>query len=60
MKQHGTGDKYSPKEPIADGLAERESFSKDNLRGETSEATQRPTGKTETVKSDRGTFKSRC
>lgn len=61
MQKHGTGDKYSPKDPMADGLASRESVDhKKPLRGDTGEATQRPTGKTETVKSDRGTFRSRC
>lgn len=60
-KNLGKGDKYSAGEPLSDGLSERESINeKAKLRGETGESTQRPTGKTESVSSDRGTFKNKC
>lgn len=43
------------------GLIERSKIDhKMPLRKETSEATQRPTAQTKSVKSDRGTFKDKC
>ena len=61
MKDLGKGTKYSPPDALSDGLSDRESFSHDGkLRGETSEATQRPTAKTKSMSSDRGTFKDKC
>lgn len=61
MKSLGKGDSYRQGSPMDKGLSEQSSFDeKAKLRGETNEASQRPTGKTESVKSDRGSFKSRC
>lgn len=61
-KDLGKGDKSSVSgNPIDMGLSERSGFSHDGkLRGETSEKEQRPKAKTETVSSDRGSFKNRC
>ncbi|MBT7080277.1 MAG: hypothetical protein HN929_02220 [Chloroflexi bacterium] len=43
------------------GLVEQKKFdSKAPPRGETGEEAQRPTSKTETMKTDRGTFKDKC
>lgn len=60
----GKGDKYTKAgNPIDLGLSSQEAIkggTKMPLRGETSEATQRPTSKSETVSSDRGSFKSKC
>lgn len=42
------------------GLTEQQKFdAKKPLRGETGESTQRPTGETKSVKTDRGTFKDK-
>jgi len=61
MKAPGIGDSPGTNSDVDAGLSERSSFSNDmKLRGETSEATQRPTAKTESVKSDRGSFKCKC
>lgn len=62
MKDLGKGDKATISgDPTDMGLNERSGFDhKTKLRGETSEATQRPTGKTKSVSSDRGTFKDKC
>lgn len=44
-----------------EGYTFKESVSnKTKLRGETGEKSQRPTGKTESLKTDRGTFKNKC
>lgn len=62
MQKH-KGDKYRPGEPIDKGLTESHAISGGagaKLRGETNEQTQRPVDKTESVKSDRGTFPSKC
>jgi len=56
----GKGNKYKPGEPIQDGLSERANIKDGPIRAETGEATQRPKSTTETVKSDRGSFKNRC
>jgi len=63
MKGLGKGQKYTASAPLEDGLSDRESIDKDaKLRGETGISTQRPTGKTVTMKDDqgRGSFKSKC
>lgn len=57
------GDKAKTGNPIDLGLSEHSKVdggTSRKLRGETGESTQRPTAKTESVKSDRGTFKSKC
>ena len=62
MHKH-KGDKHSTGEPIKLGLSEQTAVSggtRAMLRGETNEESQRPTAKSETVKSDRGSFKSKC
>ena len=60
----GKGKKYSISgSPIDLGLTEQSAVkggAQMPLRGETSEATQRPTSKTESMKTDRGTFKNKC
>jgi len=64
MQSHGTGDKYkgAGSASIDDlGLTNRESIDNSaKLRGETSEKTQRPVAKSKSIKSDRGTFTSKC
>lgn len=60
---HGKGKKYSPGKPIDKGLTESmaiEGGTGAKLRGETNLQTQRPVEKTESVKSDRGSFPSKC
>ena len=43
------------------GLTETSKIdNKAKLRGETGEKSQRPTAKTESISSDRGTFKNKC
>ena len=62
MQKH-KGDKHNTGEPIKLGLSEQTAVSggtRAMLRGETNEESQRPTAKSETVKSDRGSFKSKC
>lgn len=57
------GDKVKMGKPIELGLSERsvvKGGSAMPLRGEVSEATQRPTCKVETVSSDRGSFRTKC
>lgn len=62
MHKH-KGDKQKKGDPIDLGLSEQSQIQGGagmKLRGETNEQTQRPTAKTETVSSDRGSFKSKC
>jgi hypothetical protein len=57
------GDKHSTGNAMDLGLTEQSAVdggTKRKLRGETSLKTQRPTAKTETVSSDRGSFPSKC
>ena len=57
------GDKPKVGDPIDLGLSSQSRVSggtATKLRDETSLATQRPVAKTESVKSDRGTFKNKC
>ena len=61
MKAPGIGDKPGTNTDVDHGLSERESFDNQmKLRGETNEATQRPTSETESLSTDRGTFKCKC
>jgi hypothetical protein len=56
----GKGDKYKAASLTDDGIIHRESINeKAKLRQDTGMA-QRPKAKTETVSSDRGSFKNRC
>lgn len=61
MKSLGKGDPYKVSgDPIDLGLNEQyacKDGTKMKLRGETDEGSQRPTRPTESIKSDRGTFK---
>lgn len=57
------GYKHTPGDPLDKGLTDVSVIpggTSMKLRGETNEQTQRPVAKTESVKSDRGTFKSKC
>jgi len=58
----GKGDKASVSgNPIDLGLSSREAYTHDTkLRGSTGDQTERPTCKSESISSDRGTFKSKC
>lgn len=54
--------KYKTGSPLDLGLSSQSVISggsRAKLRGETSEATQRPVSSSESISSDRGTFKSR-
>ena len=62
MRKLGKGDKATVGgDPIDLGLSSRDAYKHDQeLRGKTDDNTQRPEGRTKSVSSDRGTFKSKC